>query len=367
VTAAIQGSPVYDATGLMPDRPNTWIRSEKGIRRLQACEMAKAKGMPGEWTTKDLKWKNTWIQDSTSLHIWTTALGAVSEWFEATPTKIAQEAATNDSSVKAPTANVLEAENTLEGAQSESKATEEFQEWSWQVPNIGAGGSWYNDRTANLCQAVATVGSPVQLYLEGWEILEIHRRNYSTDGPKILQLIWWEFPPESWIAIREGSSMNFMVTPGGELKPNASITEEERMVTCKFVDKLIRLKVLIPAVGKLRANCPLFCVEKPHEPGVYLCIADAKSGSQNACMGKDPVYLPLSDDILPRLYHGGWTAVADASKHFHNFLTKTDERQYLGCIHPIHKTEWMYRGLPTGTAHSPAIACRLGNSGARKL
>jgi hypothetical protein len=42
-----------------------------------------------------------------------------------------------------------------------------------------------------------------------------------------LQLIWWEFPSESWVAIREGSSMNFIITPEGEIKPNAALNEEE--------------------------------------------------------------------------------------------------------------------------------------------
>jgi hypothetical protein len=111
----------------------------------------------------------------------------------------------------------------------------------------------------------------------------------------------------------------------------------------------------------------LFCVAKPHEPGAFRCIADAKAGGQNAWMGKDPVYLTRAEDILPRLYDGGWSAVADASKHFHNFLTKAEERRYLGCIHPIDGSEWIYQGLPMGTANSPAIACRLGNSGVRKL
>jgi hypothetical protein len=52
VRAAIKCSPVFESSGPMLDAPNTWIRSERGVRRLQACEMAKAKGMPGNWTTK---------------------------------------------------------------------------------------------------------------------------------------------------------------------------------------------------------------------------------------------------------------------------------------------------------------------------
>jgi hypothetical protein len=84
-------------------------------------------------------------------------------------------------------------------------------------------------------------------------------------------------------------------------------------------------------------------------------------------MGKDPVYLVRTEDILPKLYTGGWSAVADASKHFHNFKTRKNERKYLGCVHPSDGSKWMYCGLPMGTTNAPAIACSLGSSGVRKL
>ena len=161
--------------------------------------------------------------------------------------------------------------------------------------------------------------------------------------------------------------MNFLITPEGSLELNANMDPEERSVAGKFVDELIKLGVLLPAVGELRANCPLFCVDKPNQPGEKRCIADCKRGGQNRCSGKDPVYLVRSDDILPHLYEGGWSAVADASKHFHNFKTRPEERSYLGCIHPITGEEFVYAGLPMGAANSPAIACRIGNSSLRQL
>jgi hypothetical protein len=77
--------------------------------------------------------------------------------------------------------------------------------------------------------------------------------------------------------------------------------------------------------------------------------------------------LPRVPDILPSLYTGGYSAVADASKHFYNFPTKAEERQYLGCVHPKTHQQLWYAGLPMGSANSPAIACRLGNSGLRLL
>jgi hypothetical protein len=247
-------------------------------------------------------------------------LDSVGEWLETTP-----EATSGATKVKSTSSSSKPTTKDTNGTSGENpprlKTEDDEPDWSWQVPDLQPGGAWYNDQVCNLRQAVATLGSPVQLYLGGFEILEIHRQNYSTEGPKNLQLLLWEFPPESWEAIREGSSMNFMVTPKGEIKPNSPMTEEEQAVTGRFVDELIRLQVLVPVVNELRANCPLFCVEKPHKPGTYRSIVNAKAGRQNACMGKDPVYLTRADDILPRLYHGGWTTVADASKHFHNFLT----------------------------------------------
>jgi hypothetical protein len=115
------------------------------------------------------------------------------------------------------------------------------------VPDLSESGAWYAERLESLRRAVATLEHPKQLYLEGLEILERHRKNYSREGPKVLQLIWWEFPVESWEAIRLGSSMNFMADPEGELKPNSPMTDEEKAVAGKFVDALIRLEVLIPA------------------------------------------------------------------------------------------------------------------------
>jgi hypothetical protein len=179
-------------------------------------------------------------------------------------------------------------------------------DWLWETPDLSKDGDWYQARVQSLKAAVAELPSVPKLYEEGLEILRIHRSNYGVNGATELQLIWWEFPRESWSAIRDGSSMNFLITPGGALQPNAPMKEEEREVACKFVDKLIRLRVLVSASEELKGNCPLFCAEKPHKPGAFRCIANAKTGGQNACMGTDPVYLVRSEDILLHLYEGGW-------------------------------------------------------------
>ena len=45
---------IHDHHGLMPDLPGCWINSERGIRRLQSQEIAKAKGVPIKWITGKL-------------------------------------------------------------------------------------------------------------------------------------------------------------------------------------------------------------------------------------------------------------------------------------------------------------------------
>jgi hypothetical protein len=160
--------------------------------------------------------------------------------------------------------------------------------------------------------------------------------------------------------------MNFLILPTGELKLNSPMTDQEKEVAGKFVDELKKIGALRPAEGKPLANCPLFCVDKT-TPGDKRCIADCKRGGQNACMGKDPTFLVQNESILPQLYKGGWTAIADASKQFHNFPTRPDKQRFLGCIHPITKERLVYAGLAMGTANSPAIACRINNGALRQL
>jgi hypothetical protein len=135
---------------------------------------------------------------------------------------------------------------------------------------------WYCEGVISLKQALKGLPEASRYYQEGLEALRVHCENYTTAGPKRLQLLWWEFPREHWEALREGSSMNFPITPGGELELNANMDAEEREVAARVVDELKKLGVLLPAKGKLRANCPLFCVDKPHQPGEKRCIADCK-------------------------------------------------------------------------------------------
>jgi hypothetical protein len=66
------------------------------------------------------------------------------------------------------------------------------------------------------------------------------------------------------------------------------------------------------------------------------------------------------DDILPFLYPEGYSAVVDASKYFHMFPTRKDERKYLGIVHPITDETLCYLRLPMGTRNSPSASGRFG-------
>ena len=119
-------------------------------------------------------------------------------------------------------------------------------------------------------------------------------------------------------------------------------------------------KTNIPDGQEMKSNAPLFTVPKPGQPGQWRCIADMKSGGQNYHIGKDPVHLPEATRILEQLYMGGWSAVVDASKFFHNFPTHPKDHPHLGCIHPRTGQRLWYLGLPMGSSNSPALACRYG-------
>ena len=92
--------------------------------------------------------------------------------------------------------------------------------FEWAPPDLTPGGHWHQTRVANLVKAAKSYGDRAEaLVQEGMKMLNTHRGNYDATGPalKRLQLLWWEFPPEHWDAIREGSRMGFLSPPTGNL------------------------------------------------------------------------------------------------------------------------------------------------------
>jgi hypothetical protein len=66
------------------------------------------------------------------------------------------------------------------------------------------------------------------------------------------------------------------------------------------------------------------------------------------------------EDILPRMYPGGFSSVIDASKFFHMFLTVDEEGQFMGIIHPYTGDLYWYTRLPMGLSNYLAVSGRFG-------
>ena len=327
------------------------VAVEGGIRRLQADEMAKAKGVPEEWIRQErLNIRN--LNQLTDIHIW----GAIAA-------SLSPQDGTLEPHFSQPT-DEADLEKQM------MTTSEDGINWEWMPPDLSPGGKWHTEHLQKLY--MATEGHPEadRLRQEGMEALKIHRRNYEDNGEiKQLQILWWEFPPEHWEELRDGCPMNFLMQPTKGISPNAPMTAEQADIATEFIDKLWRIGVfeLIPEGSEMRANAPLFTVPKPGQPGQWRVIADMKNGGQNDHIGKDPVHLPRAERILEKLYTGGWSAIVDASKFFHNFPTHPHNRPYLGCIHPKTGQRLWYLGLPMGSSQSPSLACRYGLSMLRSL
>jgi hypothetical protein len=242
--------------------------------------------------------------------------------------------------------------------------------FDWAPPDLTEGGEWYTHRVATLRLAASHYpGREIELLHQGLLHLDTHRSNYDATGPRptSLQLLWWEFPREHWDALRDGSSMNFLVPPVATLHPNAEMTPEQAKIAGEFVDELVDLNVAIRPQGQVLTTSPMFCLEKDGFPGTWRVLSNMREGGQNEAVGADPVFLPRVSNILERLYTGGYTAVVDASKFFYQFKTHPDDQPYLGMIHPITGEYWVYNGLPMGAANSPALGGRYGMAFLRLL
>ena len=210
----------------MPDHPYVWIRSERGVRRLQHEELGKAKGVPPEWI-KDENGKplrQTMVDGATCLHLWTVAMDTLRSWLDKEETPKSRAARKDP-------------EEQPIGEWSTPEEDDAYQ-WEWREPDLQEGGAWHEARIQSLKKAIHGRKDRERLLEEGLEALNIHRGNYSEEGPKYLQLLWWEFPKEHHDALREGCRMNFLITPEGELQLNAEMDDDERITAGKFVDEL---------------------------------------------------------------------------------------------------------------------------------
>ena len=336
--------PPHYQTHPMPLKVGTPILTGGGIRRLRREEVARGLG---EATLPEPPPLHL-VGHSTAIFLWEyMAQGFDSEAMQLDP---------------------LEEQEWQEKTRGESPDHEDFQ---WRPADLTEGGTWYQERMNNLRAAALHFSDPEKVIQEGRDLLRVHRANYDHEGPqpRRLQVLWWEFPPEHWIPLKEGSRMNFLEEPPNVLHDNADMDEDQLQVACEFVDELVDLGVLVaPGPGvTVKATTPLFVIPKEGQPGQWRVIADMLRGGQNGSMGNDPVHLPRVTHILDLLYEGGYSAVVDASKFFYQFSTHRDDHPYLGIKHPRTQELLVWGGCPMGAGQSPALGSRYGLAFVRKI
>ena len=213
IDALLQGRPVYNPEGCMPDRVGSWINTEKGIRRLQPDELGKAMGVPSEWKTRERKFKVSNVEGVTDIHIWTAICDTLSVWLTTNDENdqsipLRERRALHEEVDRKPMGAVRRAADIgeLERPSSPTSVLEAEMEWNYELPDLSEGSDFYNDRVENLKRVIAGREDEAELLQEGLEALKIHRENYTEAGPKYLQVLWWEFPPEHREAVRIGSS-----------------------------------------------------------------------------------------------------------------------------------------------------------------
>ena len=398
----VQGN-VYEAhRDPMPETPGRWIRTDRGIRRLLAEEVARGLGVPKSWHVNPNDYTTKKLQATTSVYHWEYIAQCIyqqensrvkieslrikapkieyqnrsnceenNQKIESVNERIATEAGLKNQTATEARLEEEQADHTNSQDQKDGHKMDEPRPIQWKPPDLSKGGVWYQARVARLKASALRYKDYHRIVAQGLEDLERHRSNYNMDGPTptTLQLLWWEFPLEHQEDVRIGASMNFLEPPQPGLTPNSEMTDEQLVAAGEFVDELISLGVLQtpPQDRATLLNAPLFVIPKAGQPGEWRCIADMLRGGQNMCIGNDPTILPRANDILQGLYKGGYSAVVDMSKYFYQFRTRESERKWLGTIHPITGVMYEYHGLPMGSGNSPAIACRIGQGFLRML
>lgn len=334
-----------------PPRHSAYIRTPKGTRRLTTEELAKGLGATGPRLdyARTLRHRKI-LEQTTSLFHWEY----ISQALQGDTTQHSTTLRPDITLEEPPAVDDLE---TGEPAQSVP--------FHWKPPDLSPGARWFYRRLRTLWKVAKQHGNRVlDMFNHGLDCLAKHRGNYDQHGsrPTKLQVLWWEFPPEHWLSLREGSSMNFLKPPPAKHEPNGEMDDEQLATAGEFVDELIDLTVVreAPRDMHIHATTPLFALPKPGQPGQWRIIADMKKGGQNTTVCSEPVYLNRPLHILDQLYHGGWSAVVDASKFFYQFATHPKDYPYLGLVHPVTGKMYYWASLPMGAGNSPACGCRHG-------
>jgi hypothetical protein len=104
--------------------------------------------------------------------------------------------------------------------------------------------------------------------------------------------------------------MNFLIPP------RSKVTPTQKAAAMEIIDELIQLGALkLAQPGHLvPANGALSTVPKAGQSRHFRVISHMKIGGQNECIGQDlVVFLGKAESILPQLYLGGYSAVANVN------------------------------------------------------
>jgi hypothetical protein len=137
----------------MPDLPGCWIQSERGIRCLQTQELAKGKGVPGDWFKNGPGGSSSLLKDaavrsSTGIHIWTAALDDTLEWLNSKeagcPKDQTQQQPTSPESKQDPKEPSRATETYQQDSKKSNPTSEpdkftEGKEWTWEAPDLQPG------------------------------------------------------------------------------------------------------------------------------------------------------------------------------------------------------------------------------------
>jgi hypothetical protein len=165
----------------------------------------------------------------------------------------------------------------------ESTSTEPIDDsWSWEPPDLGPGSPFYHEQIALLRAITEEHGKPSEWISDRQIALASHHENYGPDGPKQVVILSWNWPPEHWVELREGASMNFLTEPPPGLVTNSEMTEQKLETAAQFVGKLIALGILKKPLEPLLSSFSLFLVEKVIQEQ-WRCIADENNLQLGPC------------------------------------------------------------------------------------
>jgi hypothetical protein len=85
--------------------------------------------------------------------------------------------------------------------------------FEWEAPDLRERGEWCESRLDKIRTITEGWHDQYVVVIEARRILASPRLNYTSQDAQLLDILWWECPPEHWESLRFGGSMNFMDTP----------------------------------------------------------------------------------------------------------------------------------------------------------